>query len=291
MKITYKEYLDTYCPLYTHHTSKREIRHDFFKRIDSELQAYLLGYIMADGSINDKRATVTIHINEKDKEIFKLFKIISPNAYIEKCKPTESIATIDKRTIKNDGSIRLAIASSILIEDLHKLGIVQNKTYEQLSIPKMKESLVRHFIRGYWDGDGWFTWIARKPNPKNREKNWRISGNFGICGKTDNLFLEIQKILQDNNINCNVNYLKRKDYYTIIGSAKQSIINFYNFIYKDSHFYLSRKYNKYSHYVNTEVTQLIAEYRNAQEVNVNESNNPPTSPGHPNSNEKDENVC
>ena len=85
---------------------------------------------MADGSINDKRATLTIHINEKDKEIFKLFKVISPNAYTGKCKPTESIATVNNRTIKNDGSIRLAIASSILIEDLHKLGVVQNKTYE-----------------------------------------------------------------------------------------------------------------------------------------------------------------
>lgn len=34
---------------------------------------------------------------------------------------------------------------------------------------------------------------------------------------------------------------------------------------------------KFNHYVNTEVSQLIAEHRNAQEVNVNESNNPPKS--------------
>ena len=49
----------------------------------------------------------------------------------------------------------------------------------------------------------------------------------------------------------------------------------------DSLFYLERKFNKYNYYVNTEITQIIAEYRNAQEVNVNESNNPPTSPEHP----------
>ena len=46
---------------------------------------------------------------------------------------------------------------------------------------------------------------------------------------------------------------------------------------KDANFYLQRKFDKFNHYVNTEVTQLIAEHCNAQEVNVNESNNPPKS--------------
>lgn len=50
---------------------------------------------------------------------------------------------------------------------------------------------------------------------------------------------------------------------------------------------MKRKYDKFNHYVNTEVTQLIAEYRNAQKVNVKESNNPSTSAEHP---KKDENV-
>ena len=45
----------------------------------------------------------------------------------------------------------------------------------------------------------------------------------------------------------------------------------------DANFYMKRKHDKMYHYVNTEVTQLIAEHCNAQEVNVNESNNPPKS--------------
>lgn len=39
--------------------------------------------------------------------------------------------------------------------------------------------------------------------------------------------------------------------------------------------------NKIYHYVNTEVTQLITGYRNAQKVNVNKSNNPSKSSEHP----------
>ena len=55
----------------------------------------------------------------------------------------------------------------------------------------------------------------------------------------------------------------------------------YDLFYKDSYFYLSRKYDKFNHYVNTEETQLIAELRNAQEMNVSNSDNSPTSVEHP----------
>ena len=59
------------------------------------------------------------------------------------------------------------------------------------------------------------------------------------------------------------------------------MFNFYNLIYNDSNYYLSRKFNKFNHYVNTEVTQLIVEYRNAQEMSIIESNNSPKRVEHP----------
>ena len=67
------------------------------------------------------------------------------------------------------------------------------------------------------------------------------------------------------------------------------LIKLYHLLYDNSYFYLSRKYNKFNHYVNTEVTQLIAEHRNAQKASVNESNNPSKSAEHPTN--EDENVC
>lgn len=242
---------------------------------------------MSDGSINSKRNTLTIHINKKDSEIFELFKIISPNAYIQELKATESATFVRGRIIKNQGSIRLAISSKILIEDLKLLGILENKTYLQLSIPKMDNSLVRHFIRGYFDGDGSFTWYAKKPNPNNREINWSIKSFIQIDAKTENLLLEMQKWLSLKDIKFNINYLKRDGMYRLCTASKKQVLNFYNLIYNDSNYYLSRKFNKFNHYVNTEVTQLIVEYRNAQEMSVKESNNSPKSVEHP---IEDENV-
>lgn len=283
------EFIEKTYPLFKNGTSKREIRHNFFSEIKTELQAYLLGFIYSDGSINDERHTLTIHINEQDKEIFNLFKIISPEAYTQNCKGYESKALIEGRTVKNSGSIRLSISSKILLEDLHNLGVVENKTYKQLHIPKqIPNNLIRHFVRGYFDGDGCITYSVRKPNPKNREKNYRVSVNVNFTAKLCDIFIDFQKYFSDNNIPTNIVHLKREDAYRLHTSKRASVIDIFHLFYDNSNFYLSRKFNKFNHYVNTEVTQLIAEYRNAQEVNVNESNNPPKSVEHPIS--KDENV-
>ena len=56
----------------------------------------------------------------------------------------------------------------------------------------------------------------------------------------------------------------------------------FNLLYNDSNFYLKRKYKKFNYYVNTEVSQIITDHRNAQEMSVNESNNSPKSMEHPN---------
>lgn len=276
-------------PLYKNGTSNREIRHDFFSKIETELQAYLLGFIYADGSINIQRHTLSIHINDVDGELFDLFKIISPKAYTSKDAGYESKALVRGRTVKNKSSIRLAISSKILINDLIQLGVCERKTYEELHIPKMPYNLIGHFIRGYFDGDGSFTWIATAPNLSNREKNWRIKMTWRIDSKTKTILTEFQQWFCENNIKLNINYTKRDDMYVICTSSKKTFSNLYELIHKNAKYSLSRKANKINHYVNTEVTQLIAEYRNAQEVNANESNNPPKSSERPTL--LDENIC
>ena len=46
-------------------------------------------------------------------------------------------------------------------------------------------------------------------------------------------------------------------------SSKQELQKIYELLYNDSNFYLTRKFNKFNYYVNTEVNQLIADHRNA----------------------------
>lgn len=266
------------CPLFKNGTSKREIRHNFFNNINFEEQAYLLGFIVADGCVNEERHTLSININKQDQYIIDLLKDISPEAYTREQKSYKSIATVRGRQVKNHGSIRTNISSKILIEDLKKYGVIQNKTYTDMHLPIVSDDiLLKHFIRGYFDGDGCFTYSIRKPNPKNREINYRISAHWTICCKTSSILLEMQKYFTSFGIKTNINYIKRDDMYNLTTSSRKEIIKIFNLLFHNCNYSLPRKYNKIKYYVNTEVSQIITDHRNAQEVNVNESNNPPKS--------------
>lgn len=47
------KFIEDNYPLYNNHISNRRIRHTFFDTIETELQAYLLGFYAADGSIDE----------------------------------------------------------------------------------------------------------------------------------------------------------------------------------------------------------------------------------------------
>lgn len=281
-------YIEENYELSKHETAKRLVRHNFFSEFKIELQAYLYGILASDGCIVRNQSAIQLKINPTDSELFEYFKIISPDVYIHEYKGTTSIAEVRGRKVSNKGSISMTICSKLMHQQLIEHGLVPRKTYEQLSIPeKMPEDLIRHFIRGYFDGDGCLTWHVSPPNIKNREINWRVKAAFQIDAKTNNLLLEFQKYFANHDIKVNLNYIKRDDMYRLCSSSRKELTKIFHLLYDNSNFHLSRKFNKFNHYVNTEVTQLITEHRNAQEMSVNESNNSPKSVEHL---EVDENV-
>ena len=146
--------LDKICPLYANGTSKRMLRHDFFTNIQTEIQAYLLGFYVADGSLDIKRNNVRIKLTKEDSEIIDLFQeYISPNAYTKENAQSKQMGTNNKEiTIKK--SYQIDISSIILSRSLQELGYSEGKTYKELSLPNISEDLIKHFIRGYFDGDG-----------------------------------------------------------------------------------------------------------------------------------------
>ena len=247
-------------PLYTHHTSNRRIRHDFFKNISTELQAYLLGFYTADGSIDEKRKTFRIHLSIKDSELVYLYKdIISPDARLFSVADNYKTTGRDGKEITGHGSIGVDISSATLVNDLVELGIGYKKTYSDLTIPNIPENLIRHFVRGFFDGDGSIsTYLACEKGKKDR-----VRCGIQIDSKTKTLLENIQLFFKNNNIKFNLIYLKRDDMYRISTSSREEIKKLYLLFYKDSYFYLSRKFNKFDYYVNTEVSQLIADHRNA----------------------------
>lgn len=285
-KIEQIKFIEDNYPLYTNHISNRRIRHDFFENIETELQAYLLGFYAADGSINEKRKTFRIHLQKRDSELVYLYKdIISPDA--------RTFTVGEHQTSGRNGmsvtaheSFGVDITSAKLCEDLVNLGIGYNKSYSELHIPDIPKHLIRHFIRGYFDGDGSF--VGNVVKPKNRP-NPAVKVCMSIIAKKPTILNEFIKFFAEYDLIVNLNYLKRDDAYRFTTSSKKVCRAIYHLLYDDANFYLSRKYKKFSYYANTEDAQLIADACNAQEMSVNESNNSPKSSEHPT--DEGENIC
>lgn len=277
-------------PATTHHVSNRRVRHSFFSKIETELQAYLLGFYAADGSIDEKRKTLRIELQKGDSEIVYLFKdSISEDSRLYSTKERSFIGPRGL-TIHAKGNIGVDITSSQLCNDLVAHGIGYNKSCSENHIPNtIPQNLIRHFIRGYFDGDGSICgYISTdKRNPNKIRK--RFHRQWDIHSKKSSILIDIQQFLSENDIKTYLTHEKRDDMFRLRTSSKKEVNKLYVLLYTNSYFYLSRKFNKFDYYVNTEDLQLIAETCNAQEMSTNESNNSPKSSEHPT--DEGENIC
>lgn len=103
-------------------------------------------------------------------------------------------------------------------------------------MPDIKNELIRHFIRGYFDGDGTvYTY-------RNKYTNVAFSGN-------KNFLVSVKSHLMNNNIvksECKVvKEQKDKNCYKYPFSSQADVKRFYDYIYKDATVFMERKYNKF----------------------------------------------
>jgi intein/homing endonuclease len=208
--------------------------HSFFSCINSELKAYLLGWIFSDGYITS-RNRVGIKLHKKDLAIVELFRdSIAPNL-----------------SILSDGDGRcIQFQSRQLYEDLISLGVKRNKTYTSNSIPTMDNHLKRHFIRGYFDGDGSISVTTLKSKAL-----------WYICSIDIDILNEIADILTDSGISTKIykenrDHLGYKSMYKLMPIGKKNNkVSLFNFLYKDVTYKLSRKYKILNNlYGNTEIS-------------------------------------
>lgn len=122
--------------------SNRKIffKFDYFDKIDSEEKAYILGFIAADGYIDTRNRSLNITLSNKDRCMLETIA--------EALDFTGNI----REELRN--RITISFCSKAMVKDLSKYGVVQNKT-STVFIPDIPEELIRHFLRGYFDGDGY----------------------------------------------------------------------------------------------------------------------------------------
>ena len=112
---------------------------DYFNEIDSNIKAYLLGFIAADGAIVNKELTITI--SKRDRIILDLLKY-------------ELVSTNDIQEIHHKSTdtelVRFTTSNEELINGIKKWGITKVKS---LNMPNIIENIPHpyksSFILGY----------------------------------------------------------------------------------------------------------------------------------------------
>ena len=125
----------------------------------------------------------------------------------------------------------LAIYSKQLVESIKKQGIHSRKTFT-IEKPNIDKNLMNHFIRGYFDGDGSFSFNPTKYIIKTQ-----------IVSASDEFKRFIIEELRNNNIKINL-------YSGIKLQIQNKMDNdrFYNYIYNNAKIYLKRKKEKYEEF-------------------------------------------
>lgn len=198
---------------------------DYFKCIDTEYKAYIIGLLISDGYIlkADKKNPVW-GISLKLEDEYILQEILN------------QIGLTKKLINDRDNCKMLLVTSTDMVNDLQQYGIVQRKSFK-VRLPKnIPYKLIRHLIRGIFDGDG-TVFI----NSKDRLY-------FGFYGNHF-ILTEIKELLIKE-INISDNKITDKDTLSQMAfSKKEDILNFYNYLYNESNVYLIRKKDRFTSYI------------------------------------------
>ena len=202
---------------------KYDIDSDYFDVINSDIKAYLLGYLFADGTTifsNSRRIYgFKLKLHKKDEHILRLFK---------------SELRSDCPIVDDSGTncSYIQISSKKIATDLIKHGCVTGKSLI-LKYPNIEKKYYNPFIHGYFDGDG---------NIYYGESNNRKQRHFKLLGTYD--FLNsVKDYFESKSIDCyEVSKYDNSNIYQLRCSKIESLRKIYHLFYNDiTYDFLNRK--------------------------------------------------
>jgi transposase len=145
-------------------TPKYTLDEDYFLKINCAEKAYILGLLYSDGGvcINNNSRCVKLTLQKRDSYILDIFnKLVKSNRPI----------------YNSDGKYpTLQITNKKFVNNLIKLGVIPNKTLTIKFPTFITEQFLFDFIRGVFDGDGYFYFDKNK-----KRGTWAICGNYEFC--------------------------------------------------------------------------------------------------------------
>src|SRR5579885_550162 len=190
---------------------RNKVNDDFFDT-PNEKSLYWAGFLAADGCLRKDQKRIKLELSTQDRSHIEKFKndIKSEATIYDIARPASKLLKKNKYVKDKYFSSYIEIGSSKIFDDLGKYGVIPQKTY----ICTMPEWLinnenVRHFIRGFIDGDGSFSF--------NTKKKISIKLDLGGAGP---IVKQIYEILKKE---CNTKYgnykIKNNNHYFYFNSV------------------------------------------------------------------------
>ena len=206
------------------------INHNFFSSIDSELSAYLLGFIVADGSISGgddgRQKRLSFNNSIDDIEIITLLR--------DYLIPTLDLKCSNKSTdkVNRKDQVYFKLSSDKICNDLiDNHSILPKKTYdENFKIKGIPKQFFVDFLRGFLDGDGHFS------------KN-----SVDFISTSKDFLKQIQHFFSENGFESHRYYeevgVKMRYYRLYININSSNRNRLFDTLYKNKKYFLSRKKN------------------------------------------------
>lgn len=218
-----------------------------FDVINTELKAYMLGFITSDGCIQPRETggeinTFSFELSVVDEEVLTwLAKVLGTNRPIK----------YSLREGKE--SCYFHIRSKTLCNGLQKWGVQHRKTWKNTILPNLPDEMMRHYLRGIFDGNG-STYFSIKAYISTRRKSnlhWRYSKRISLYLDMGKRFTELlQEYLINNlglkNKGCITLKCNRPDVRFTMNS-KVDISKIYDYFYTDANYFLERKRERLAH--------------------------------------------
>lgn len=208
---------------------------NFFEKIDTNLKAYWLGFLFADGCVRDVKSGYVVKVKLSELDESHLISLIEHIGSNQKELRTETSKFKGSNNKEYQSTCKvLLINSKKMVKDLVRLGCVQNKT-KSIKFPNIDSDLIPSFILGYFDGDGCIT--------QKKVKNGIYHSITFTSGSEE--FLDDIKM---NLLNFGITSISKYEYntfYRLQISNKLDLLKLKNYYYNNNNFYLERKKIKF----------------------------------------------
>lgn len=208
---------------------------NFFEKIDTELKAYWLGFLFADGCVRDVKGAyvVKIKLSELDEEhLISLLKHIGSNQK-ELRTETSKFKGSNNKEYQSTGKV-LLINSKKMVKDLISLGCTQNKT-NNIIFPKINPEFISSFILGYFDGDGCIT---------QRKIKGSVYYNVTFTSGSENFLDKVKQNLLKFGIQ-SISKYSYTTFHRLQIANKLDLLKLKEYFYRDNNFCLERKKIKF----------------------------------------------